>query len=276
MAVLEFVEIYNARSIFEDLTGWRLSGDIDFKFPDGFKLQAGEFVAIAAAPDDLKAVYGITNVLGPYTNALPNDAGTVRLRNNTEAIRLEVDYSDNPPWPAAADGAGHSLVLARPSYGENQVRAWAASELIGGSPGGLDAAYPTPQQNVVINEFLAHTDDPQFDFIELYNHSNSAVDLSGCWLTDDAATNKFRIPDNTTIPARGFLSFDQNQLGFALSANGETVYLVGRNASRVLDAIRYGDQENGIASGRSPDGAPTIRRLADPAGRPMPWRARTL
>ena len=262
---LEFVEIYNARSIFEDLTGWRLSGDIDFKFPDGFKLQAGEFVAIAAAPDDLKAVYGITNVLGPYTNALPNDAGTVRLRNNTEAIRLEVDYSDNPPWPAAADGAGHSLVLARPSYGENQVRAWAASELIGGSPGGLDAAYPTPQQNVVINEFLAHTDDPQFDFIELYNHSNSAVDLSGCWLTDDAATNKFRIPDNTTIPARGFLSFDQNQLGFALSANGETVYLVGRNASRVLDAIRYGDQENGIASGRSPDGAPTIRRLADPA-----------
>ena len=63
---LEFVEVYNARSIFEDLTGWRISGDIDFKFPDGFKLQAGEFVVIAAAPDDLKAVYGIANVLGPY------------------------------------------------------------------------------------------------------------------------------------------------------------------------------------------------------------------
>ena len=35
----------------------------------------------------------------------------------------------------------------------------------------------------MINEILAHTDDPLLDYIELYNHSNQAVDLSGCILT---------------------------------------------------------------------------------------------
>jgi hypothetical protein len=261
---LEFVELYNARSVFEDLSGWRITGDINFIFPDGFTLQAGDFVVVAGSPEDLKGVYGITNVLGPYSGSLPHDGGRVRLRNNLDAIRLEVNYSDQPPWPAAADGAGHSLVLARPSYGEDNPRAWAASELIGGSPGTTDAYRPTPLRAVLINEFLAHTDDPQLDFIELYNHLNVSVDVSGCWLTDDPATNRFRIPPGTQIPANGFVSFDQTQLGFALNAAGETIYLVDPGATRVLDAVRFGGQENGIASGRSPDGAPTIRRLASP------------
>ena len=261
---LEFVELYNARSVFEDLSGWRLSGDIAFTFPEGFILQAGEFVVVAAAPEDVKAVYGITNVLGPYTGNLPNNGGRVRLRNNLNAIRLEVNYSDQPPWPAAADGAGHSLVLARPSYGEDDPRAWAASELRGGSPGGPDAWRPTPWSAVVLNEILAHTDDPVLDFVELFNTGTVEVDLSGCILTDDPATNRFRIPTGTRLPARGFLAFDQTQLGFALEAVGETVYLLDPEATRVLDAVRFGPQENGVALGRTPDGASGWRRLLLP------------
>ena len=259
---LEFVEVYNARSVFEDLTGWRLSGAIDYRFPDGFQLQAGEFVVIAANPADLQAVYGITHVLGPFTNSLPNEGGTLRLRNGADALRLEVNYSDNPPWPVAADGAGHSLVLVRPSYGEDDPRAWAASELIGGSPGDVDAFRPTPLRDVVINEYLAHTDLPQLDFIELYNHSNVSVDLSGCIVTDDLAANRFRIANGTSLAARGFLPLDETQLGFRLNAAGETWFLLDSNATRVIDAARFGGQENGVSSGRSPDGSPTIRRLA--------------
>src|SRR5207248_147316 len=98
--------------------------------------------------------------------------------------------------------------------------------------------------------------------IELYNHSTQALDISGCFLSDDPATNKFAIPASTILPPRGFVSFDQNQLGFALNAEGETIFFRNAANTRVLDAIRFEGQANGVSFGRSPDGAPTLRALA--------------
>src|SRR5206468_8037056 len=95
---------------------------------------------------------------------------------------------------------------------------------------------------------------PLLDFVELYNHSPIAVDLSGCYLTDERNTNIFRIPNGTVLAAGGFIAFDQNQLQFALSAAGETVYFINSNATRVIDTLRYDAQANGISYGRSPDG----------------------
>ncbi|HVY69813.1 MAG TPA: lamin tail domain-containing protein, partial [Verrucomicrobiae bacterium] len=245
---LEFVEIYNADSIFEDIGGWQIQGGISYTFPPGFRLAAGDFVVIAADPAALKAAYGIDNVLGPCTGALNNAGDTIKLVEASGAIKLDLSYSPSAPWPVAADGTGHSLSLLRPSYGEADPRAWGASEAIGGSPGGLDTLLSNPQRGVVINEFLAHTDEPLVDYIELYNSNNAPVDLSGCYLTDDASTNKFRIAAGTTIPARGFLAFDQNQLGFSLDAKGESLFLVNSNATRVIDALSFEAQENGVAS----------------------------
>jgi len=175
-----------------------------------------------------------------------------------------VDYSDQPPWPVAAGGAGHSLVLARSSYGENNPLAWAASDSVGGSPGRLDPVTPDPLRNVVINEFLAGADDSVVDYIELYNHSAQAVDISGCLLSDDPATNKFTIPAGTILPSRGFAVYDQTTLAFALKAAGETIYFMNPSASRVLDAVRFEGQENGVATGRSPDGGDQFYRLSAP------------
>jgi len=261
---LEFIEIYNAEAIFVDLTGWRLAGAINYTFPSGFKLEAGEFAVIAADPTAIEAKYGVRRVLGPYDGRLNNAGDTVRLLTQAGAVRLEVEYSPNPPWPVSADGAGHSLVLARPSFGEDDLRAWSASERIGGSPGEVDTMTANPWSGVVINEFLAHTDDPVLDFVEFYNGSSLTVDLSGCFLSDDASTNKFRIPDGTQLAPRSFVSFDQNQLGFALGSEGETIYLVSADRTRVLDAVRFGGQENNVSTGRYPNGAPAIRRLATP------------
>lgn len=260
---LEFIEIYNGGTIFEDMSGFRIAGGIDYTFPAGTILPAGAFLVLAKVPADVQTVYNLSGVYGPFTNALKNGSEIVRLYDELDHLLLEAEYSDGARWPAAADGAGHSLVLARPSYGQADVRAWAASTYSGGSPGDVDPVTHSAESNVFINEFLAHTDAPQVDFIELYNHSNTAVDLSGAWLTDDRDTNKFRMPAGTTIPARGFLSFDQNALGFSLSSGGETILLVSSNGLRVIDAVKFGGQENGVSSGRWPDGAESIRRLSN-------------
>jgi hypothetical protein len=230
--VLEYVELFNSNPFFEDISGYRLSGDIDFTFPTNTVLPGGAFLVVAKSPADVQSVYGITNVIGPYTNSLKS-SGTVRLRSDIDAIFLEVPYSNKPPWPVAADGTGHSLALARPSYGEGFAKAWDISDVVGGSPGTVESYRPSPLRNVVLNEFLAHTDDPVEDYIELYNHSNSPIGLTGCILTDDPDTNKFVI-GNVTIPARGYFWFTQSQLGFALSADGETVEGIdGRRRFRV-------------------------------------------
>lgn len=258
---LEFVELYNSNPFPEDLSGWRLSGEWDFVFPNGTLLPGFAYAVVTANAADLLAVYGplpealvLTNP--SLTNVLSNSSGTVRLRKPSGGIVLEVEYSDRPPWPVAADGTGHSLVLARPSYGEGSPYAWAASGFVGGSPGSADPIPSSALENILINEFLAHTDPPQTDYLELYNHSALPVDVSGCVLTDDPATNRFTIPAGTIIPSRGFLVYTQATLGFALAADGETLYFKNPSGSRVIDAVRFAAQENGVAMGRYPDGNP--------------------
>lgn len=261
---IEFVELYNGGTHFEDLDGMRLTGEIGFEFPAGTRLHAGDVLVVALDPVALRTASGATNVLGPYSGRLGNDGGTIRMRGKRDDVLFEVEYGTRHPWPVAADGAGPSLVLVRPSYGPSDARAWAASEAVGGSPGRLENRVANPWREVVINEWLSHTDEPQLDFVELYNRSAGAVDLSGCILTDDPSTNRFRFPSGTTIPARGFLALDQSQLGFRLSAAGESLYLYSPDGRRVIDSVRFDAQENGVSSGRQPDGASEQRRLAAP------------
>lgn len=261
---LEFIEIYNAGSTPENLSGARLSGEVQFTFPEGTRIRAGEFLVVAASPSDLQRAAGLTKVLGPYEGRLSNGGGSVALKTDQGDTLFRVEYQTRAPWPITPDGTGHSLVLGRPSYGPSDPRAWMPSRRVGGTPGGPEILGARPLDGVVINEFLAHTDDPQRDFIELFNASNAEMDLVGCVLTDSITTNRFRFPVGTTIPARGHLVLDQNQLGFALSAAGETIYLVDPTGERVLDALEFGPQENAVSSGRQPDGATEVRRLVQP------------
>ena len=55
---------------------------------------------------------------------------------------------------------------------------------------------------------LAAEDGQYYDYIELVNLSGADVDISGWYLSDDAAdTMAWRIPDGTVVPAGGYLLF---------------------------------------------------------------------
>jgi hypothetical protein len=148
---------------------------------------------------------------------------------------------------------------------------------------GLAPADPSP---VVINELLALNSrsvaDPQGEFddwIELFNRSDSAVDLSGMYLSDRPEDlRKWKFPRGTTIPPHGYLVVwadeddgDDGQLhaNFKLSADGEQLLLVDTDArrNRVLDSIEFGYQLEDIAYGRIPDGSGDFRSLYVSPGR---------
>jgi hypothetical protein len=261
---LEFVELFNAQSVFQDISGYQLAGALDFTFPQGTVLPAGGFLVVAHTPADIQSVYGITNVLGGYARPLNRTSGVVELRSRIGAVLLEANYDSQPPWPASADGTGHSLVLTRPSFGERNVQAWSASRWKGGSPGHWDGYLRDPYSSLVLNEVRAHSRTPDLDYVELYNHGKETIDLSGLWLSDSPATNKFRIPNGAQLEGGAFVAFDENVLGFALHAKGDTVYLTTPDQSRVIDAVRFGAQALGVALGRAPDGAGCWRPLSSP------------
>lgn len=124
---------------------------------------------------------------------------------------------------------------------------------------------------VVINELMADNKrtlaDPQGEFddwIESLNTSQSAVDLSGYHLSDDASNpRKWTFPAATTIAPGGYLLVwaDEDSsvttelhTNFRLSNNGETVLLVGPDdsANGLLDQVTYPDLGPDRSYGRTP------------------------
>ena len=124
---------------------------------------------------------------------------------------------------------------------------WRASANPGGSPGTDDPATAVPA--IVINELLTATVPPEVDRIELFNPTASPVNVGGWFMTDDhSAPAKFRIPDNTIIPAGGFVVFTEAQFNsvpgsptsFSLSSQGESVYLFSADADGNLTGYSHG------------------------------------
>jgi hypothetical protein len=108
------------------------------------------------------------------------------------------------------------------------------------------------------------------DWIELYNKTTEAVDISGYFLSDNAANlAKFEIPEGTIIPANGYLIFWADEDGpdgpdhcnFKLSASGETVYLLNLD-QQIIDQTNYGQQESDLAWARVPNGSGPFKQQA--------------
>jgi len=237
----EFIELTNSSPISVNLSGWKLRGEVDFEIPEGVRLEGGEFLIIAADPASYPDL-GVP-VLGPWRGDLSNKTGLVRFRKASGGIVLETEYRDDPRWPLAADGAGHSLVLARPSFGESRVEAWSASAQFGGSPGRVDPPSDSPLAKIVISEALSASNPLEGDFVEFFNPGPNQADLSGCFISNDRDLPGFTIPAGTILEPGAYLAFPANLLGFTFDETGDEVFLRAPDRLQVLAAQDLGAQE---------------------------------
>ncbi|MHC4464011.1 MAG: LamG-like jellyroll fold domain-containing protein, partial [Planctomycetota bacterium] len=157
--------------------------------------------------------------------------------------------------------------IADPMKRWSRKDSWRASDYVGGSPGEDTDILPNPGA-VIINEVMAHSHGTAPDWIELYNTTGAAIDISGWYLSDnDANLMKYRIADGTTIAGSGpnrYLVFYEDQdfndpgdpgciVPFKFSENGEEVCLSSAEGA-VLTGYRevedFGASERGISFGR--------------------------
>lgn len=139
---------------------------------------------------------------------------------------------------------------------------------------------------IVINELMASNTkslaDPQGqyeDWLELHNLSDETVDLTGMYLTDKIDNlKKWGFPENTTIPAHGYLLVWLDEDGkaevglhanFKLSRNGETVMLIDTDTrgNQVLDTVAFEKQEKDVALGRWPNGSGKLKQVQTTPGK---------
>jgi hypothetical protein len=112
--------------------------------------------------------------------------------------------------------------------------------------------------------------DPQGeydDWIELRNVTDSAVSLTGRYLSDEPNNpRKWQFPAGTTIPANGYLLVwadedtvitDGLHASFKLSGSGDEIYLTDtdENFNQVLDSVVFGTQSTVISFGRTANDA---------------------
>lgn len=130
--------------------------------------------------------------------------------------------------------------------------------------------YPIMQDPPVrINEIMAQNTatvmdnyNEYSDWVELYNNTAQAVDLTGGWLSDELGNiYKWQFPEGSVIPANGYMivwadddgTQGDNHAGFKLTASGEQVWLTAADG-QVMDQITFGEQVADQGFARVPNG----------------------
>jgi hypothetical protein len=174
-------------------------------------------------------------------------------------------YDDEGGWPTRADGDGSTLEIIDPLGAPSDPDNWRSSGQFGGSPGAQGLG---DDRLVVINEVLARTDLPDIDQIELYNTTDTAVDVQYWYLSD---TNddyfRYQVTEPISIAAGGYLVINQEQLGFGLNGSrGDDVWLIEAGADgrpvRFVDHVQFGESQPGVSLGRWPGTESPLRPMA--------------
>jgi hypothetical protein len=265
----EYIELKNIGTVPLPLNGVKFTDGISFSFP-GITLAFGNYIIVAknqAAFTSLHTVPGSVQVLGPYDGLLSNSGENIKLEDSTNSTILEFGYEDG--WYDITDGMGFSLTVKDPTSIElnlwDSKSNWRPSANSGGSPGTDDMEQIPALGEVVINELLAHSHAGEPDWIELHNTTDAAINIGGWFLSDGSVDfMKYEIAAGTTIEPLGYIVFYEDlnfgnqgdpgcHLPFALSENGETLYLHS-GTDGVLTGYnnqeKFNASETGVALGR--------------------------
>lgn len=264
----DYIELHNGSSEKADISGYGLSDSLlegaKYVFPAGTVLEPGAYVVVwcgGEAEDGMHAPF--------------------KLSAGEEAVLF--DASGRPLDTAVLNSVDSGMVLRR----EGEV--WTQAKPCPGYPKTEEgmAEYEaslkeTEDMGLYINEFMASNATTlcdsfgnYSDWIELYNSTDTDMDISGFGISDNLSQPmKYRFPDGTTIAAKGYLvvfcsgneGLQNGELHapFGLRSYGEDVVIANR-AGRIIDSYSFKNQETDVSVARIPDGAGEFQSNSQPS-----------
>jgi len=173
----EFIELSNVGAETINLNLVRFTNGIDFTFPS-IDLASGRHVVVVASRSAFDARYpGFSGAIaGQFSGRLDNGGERIRLEDAIGRTIHDFKYKDG--WRSMIDPSNPD-----PNHwGEKD--SWRPSVYVGGSPGADDSGIIPNPGSIVINEVMAHSHGVAADWIELYNTTDSQIDISGWYLSD--------------------------------------------------------------------------------------------
>jgi len=261
----EWIEIYNNGNETIDLSSW-LINDNDF---DNINISPGEYIIIAkelidgddADNESFEYYWGNSDKVWNSTDAnytaidgsfsLVNSGGTINITNGSYAILI--NYSDD--W--GADGDGYTLEKINPD-GTNSQENWGVSLIKNGTPGYQNSIYETVEidyNQIEISEFLPDPegyDDapmPNGEWIELYNPTNTAMELKWMFFKDLFGHTLYitdtTVSSATIIPSKGYLIvYTNGKSSFLNNEDAETLSFYDK-LGNLIKNVSYIDPAEG-------------------------------
>ncbi len=305
----DWIELYNSGSSAFDLSGFSLSDDVTkpkkFTFPEGTKLDAYSYLVLYHTAVPVSGYYcfdfglssqGNETLLFTSKNDLivdlidfgsqPKNCSYAKIYTNGSFDPYAAFETTDKPTPGYDNTVNGRMLFEEKENGPMGVHDISVNEIL------VDGYYVTYAMSNSTKSQRPYDADLG-SWIELYNKSDTPVNLSGFSITDnERKPRKWVFPDGTSIAAKGYLVLQlagslpregQNakdvtaeqrkfELNFDIAAEGETVCLY--DASGVMiDRVIVPPARSCVSYGRDATGAwklfdrPTEGEANDPNGR---------
>jgi hypothetical protein len=241
----DWIEIFNPADAEMDISGYKIydsggqSGSKPKKeFPAGTIIPAQGWLVIVVDDED-ESGFGLSG--NGETVWFENSAGEIIDSIAFPALEENQSYGRYP------DGDVNWEVL-------NTVTKGAAN----------DNSIPPPAATLLMNELYSQGIPEEPDWIEIFNVTDTEIDLSGYKIYDSGGQSgskpKKEFPAGSVIPAGGWLVItvdDEDDSGFGLSSNGEEVWLEAPDGT-IIDNLIFPALAIDHSFGRKPDGSDNL------------------
>jgi beta-lactamase superfamily II metal-dependent hydrolase len=277
-SVEEWIELYNNSPVTVDLGGWKIidnngSGSA-YTFPAGETIAPGTYYTVAVNSTGFFGLYGFDADIYGYIPGLNNDGDVLLLKNKSAAVMDAVGWEGGSTgglpdgWGSTTDPAastGYTIVRLDPTGDTDTYADWATD----GNNGYPQTQFMNDPDSMVVVFSEIFYDTPGTDsveeWIELYNDSAMAVDISGWTITDNNGTGStYTVPQGETIAAWSYFTIACNSSGFnnlygyeadlygslPLLNNDGDALILKNNLGTVKDTVAWeGGASSGIPAG---------------------------